>query len=103
MHLTDAVVLWSPDGDVVVRRDDFDRDQHRGYESCRLAVDESGNVPESVRGRKLAMFYNFHRLVIAEGVDPQALHEALLTVNEYRGAIAPDIAGAYRLGRQATA
>lgn len=39
---------------------------------------------------------DFHSIVVGDGVDPKAAHEAFLLIDEYRGIIAPDLPGADR-------
>jgi hypothetical protein len=38
----------------------------------------------------LRLFIEFHTLVVRDGIDPQAAHEAFLAVDEYRDLISPD-------------
>ena len=40
------------------------------------------------------MFTDFHQIVVRDGIDPQAVHQAFLAIDEYRHTISPDIAGA---------
>ncbi|MDX7953457.1 hypothetical protein P7D22_20025 [Lichenihabitans sp. Uapishka_5] len=42
------------------------------------------------------MFIDFHTLVVGDNMDPQAVHEAFLAIDEYRERISPDIPGADR-------
>ena len=53
---------------------------------------------EELRGDalKLALFLEFHELVVRDGVDPQRAHEAFLVIDEYAEAIAPDVRDARR-------
>lgn len=41
-----------------------------------------------------ALFIRFNTLVVRDGINPKVAHAAFLGIDEYRAAIAPDIAGA---------
>jgi hypothetical protein len=40
---------------------------------------------------KLALFLEFHELVVRDGLDPQRVHEAFLVIDEYAESIAPHV------------
>lgn len=40
------------------------------------------------------VFIQFHTMVVRDGIDPRVAHEALLGIDEYAAAIAPDVEGA---------
>lgn len=54
----------------------LDRRKLQGHESVKL------------------LFVDFHTIVVRDGVDLQAAHEAFLAIEEYRQTISRDIAGA---------
>lgn len=43
---------------------------------------------------KARLFIDFHTLVVRDGIDPKAAHEAFLVIDEYRTSISHDISGA---------
>lgn len=63
------------------------------YEYTLLACSEAFRSL-GFEGRKKMIFIEAMHLIVGDGVDPQALHKALLGLPEYRDALAPDMPGA---------
>ncbi len=62
-----------------------------------LGVAACGNsAPSKVAPSDLVllMFISFNTLVTRDKLDPQAVHQAFLTIDEYRKRISPDMEGA---------
>ncbi len=51
-------------------------------------------IPEDLHGKVMMMFIDFHTLVVAEGLDPQAVHMEFLKIDEYRRRIPANMVGA---------
>lgn len=104
MKYSEALIAWTPV-----------RHRHRPETTGQLQVGPLLSLSENrwakrfscsggaayVATRKLAgdqavarLFIEFHTLVVRDGIDPQAAHEAFLAIDEYRKSISPDIEGA---------
>jgi hypothetical protein len=101
MKAYNAVIVWTPSnvegippelrGSVEVRTLQSCRDWTKPpYSRSCGAVDRRYPSPENL----MMLFIDFHTLVVRDGIDPKAAHEAFLAIDEYRQRISYDIDGA---------
>ncbi len=62
--------------------------------AARLEGDSQIEEEISSIKQKLALFVNFHTLVVRDGIDPLKAHKAFLSIDEYRVTISREIFGA---------
>ena len=92
ISLANAQVIWTPVEGVnmpavqVVESDDDDDDRYiSSWGSCNL------EFKQATPGEQLTLLMrHFVHLVIAEDIDPSAVHKAFLVIPEYRAALAED-------------
>lgn len=102
MKAKDALIAWTPSWDVddptagkvkVGPMPEFPSDWSKPYSFTGGAAHTDRR---SMVGAEAALmvFVDFQTLVIRDGIDPAAAHEAFLAIDEYRERLAPDTPGA---------
>ena len=94
MNATNAMLCWNPGTDQValVPWPDHTRLSSR-YRMSTLACCAHFDG-KSFEQRKCLVYITAMHLVVRDGVDPQAVHRALLELDEYRDGCANDMRGA---------
>jgi hypothetical protein len=97
MKAKDAVLYWNPRGpeglsyDVEVANINSHADRS-GYVCSSLAAWTEYRETDDIH-RLAFIFIEAVHLMVRDGVHPKNVHDALLSIDEYRTAIAPDLAG----------
>jgi len=102
MKAHDAVIAWTPvartdrpdAGQVAVR--DIAMQQPGWLRDRSSAIGAISADWKKLRGHELTkmVFVEFVTLTVRDGLDPQAVHEAFLAIDEYAESISPDTPGA---------
>ena len=90
--LDHAMIIWSSDGTLAppikVVGQDFGKDDPR-YENSRGACEQGWT--DGVLSEKLNRLWKlFHSIVLSNDVAAQSIHDAFLSIPEYRQAIEPE-------------
>jgi hypothetical protein len=100
MKITEADIVWVPASADVPNAGSIRVERH-GSGWRRTAGDRwvpaasfSRVTSKDSNLQLLAMFITFNTIVVRDGIDPQAAHRALLTIDEYRQSISRDMQGA---------
>lgn len=95
MNIDQADVIWTP-GTNLCRVELRLSGWRRTYGDRWMHANSWGGVGQHTGGDNelLAMFVLFNTIVVRDGVDPQAAHNAFLAIDEYRKTISPDQSGA---------
>jgi hypothetical protein len=106
MKLEVADVIWTPEVDYntdapnrgAVRVERHSSGWRRTPGDRWMPAAHAFNYGHSTKGNPtkqlLSLFLLFNTLVIRDGIDAQAAHEAFLAIDEYRQTISPDAPGA---------
>lgn len=90
--LREVQIIWEPQRDgvppvrVMGLRDRDDPDYFASWGACNNDFNQEDDA-----GRLTKLFQQFHQLVVLYRIDPQAVHEALMVIPEYRANIAVDL------------
>ena len=88
----DIMLCWNPGADVaLIPWPDLTGASQR-YECSTLACNAEFHKMTAEQ-RKLAVFVEAMHLIVRDKCDPQAVHGALLGLQEYRDGMAPDMPG----------
>ncbi|MBE7200373.1 MAG: hypothetical protein INR70_21565 [Parafilimonas terrae] len=103
MKQIEAIIAWTPvrwadlkpetAGQVIVVPAPDTAGEAKRY-MMRAGASSSALATLSEEARIARLFIDFQTLVVRDGIDPQAVHRAFLTIDEYRYRIAPDTEGA---------
>jgi len=94
MNAKKAMLCWNPDSaDVAIYAWPDTYQLSRAYKRTSLAC-FSGFSESSFEQRKTQIFIDAMHLIIRDGCDPMAVHNALLVLSEYQDGLAEDMPGA---------
>jgi hypothetical protein len=97
MKMDDAVAVWTPNTDkirVVRHKSGWQRTSGDRWMPV-ISLGEFGQFKHQDKWTKLlGMFILFNTIVVRDHVDPEAVHDSFLEIDEYRAAISPDQKGA---------
>jgi hypothetical protein len=99
-----AVIVWTPSNIDNIPPELRGKVEVRTPQSCRdwtkppfsRSCGANLRSTRALRGDAAVMvlFIDFHTLIVRDGIDPKAAHEAFLAIDEYRRRISHDIEGA---------
>lgn len=85
--LAEMVLLWEPDDPSMPPVKVLGGGQNDSHYTSSFGADSMDWPVLDNVGRLLRLFTRFHELVMAHGIAPQAVHDALLAIPEYRQAV----------------
>lgn len=99
--LETAQIIWNWDGDLDGRPPVKvmaigDKDEPNYFSSWGACHQEFNDA--DAEGKLLLLYRQFHWMVLVDGVEPEALHDALLVIPEYRASLYPDLDPLMRRG-----
>jgi hypothetical protein len=103
MKARDALIAWTPatsENSPTAGRVKVGRLLERNDPDWTKPYERTGGAAYAATRRldgdasALALFIDFHTLVVRDDIEPAIAHEAFLVIDEYREFIAPDIPGA---------
>jgi len=91
MKVKEAMLVYNPGTDqvTVVPWPDYEH-LSRGYLCSELACFRDFKELKKTM-QKMVMFVTAYQAIVREEVDPKAMHNAMLSIDEYREHIAPDM------------
>src|SRR5512145_766585 len=90
VKLSEAMLLWNPGTNQVRVVDHPPKDKYFEYQCSALACYASFRML-NIKEQTLMLFIDAYTLVVRDGVNPKAVHNALLCIPEYRKCIPDDM------------